>query len=186
VDISLPATPNFEPPKELLAFLAHLQITLEATYISSVPVVAEAPQSALLLSPPPRLTSHGKLTTPKVGGAHHPSIFPPSTPNPTPFSADTDRRYLQSEGTLLQAQIWGQDPSEGTREAFSLLWSERNKIWVAVYRLAVTVCSCPLPSSSYIPSWYNLYSIPSPDVWRSITMSHCLRDFAGQAFEFEE
>lgn len=86
------------------------------------------------------MASLAKLSAKASGHAHHPSIFPPSTPNPTPYSADQDRRYAKSEGTLLLASIWGQDTSDDSREAFSLLWSEAGRVWVAVYRLALTVC----------------------------------------------
>lgn len=121
------------PPQDLLAFLAHLQVSLEASYISSVPVSAssETPRSAFLSAAP---------RTASLRPNPHPSIFPPSTPNPTPSSADHDRRYVKSEGTLLLASVWGQNTSENAQEAFSLLWSEDEKIWVAVYRLSLTVC----------------------------------------------
>ncbi|KAJ7752754.1 TRAPP trafficking subunit Trs65-domain-containing protein [Mycena maculata] len=125
------------PPKELLSFLSHLQISLEATYISSVPVgpsVPETPRTARL-SAPPRTASLAKLSARSA----HPPIFPPNTPNPTPSSAETDRRYLRSEGTLLLASIWGQNASSDSQEAFSLLWSEEEEVWVAVYRLSLTV-----------------------------------------------
>ncbi|KAF7355571.1 hypothetical protein MSAN_01474300 [Mycena sanguinolenta] len=125
------------PPKDLLVFLSHLQISLEATYISSVPVgpsVPETPRTAKL-SAPPRTASLAKLSARSA----HPPIFPPNTPNPTPASAETDKRYLKSEGTLLLASIWGQNSSEDSQEGFSLLWSEEEGMWVVVYRLALTV-----------------------------------------------
>ncbi|KAJ6515581.1 TRAPP trafficking subunit Trs65-domain-containing protein [Mycena sanguinolenta] len=125
------------PPKDLLVFLSHLQISLEATYISSVPVgpsVPETPRTAKL-SAPPRTASLAKLSARSA----HPPIFPPNTPNPTPASAETDKRYLKSEGTLLLASIWGQNSSEDSQEGFSLLWSEEEERWVVVYRLALTV-----------------------------------------------
>ncbi|CAK5275359.1 unnamed protein product [Mycena citricolor] len=123
------------PPKELVTFISHLQISLEATYISSVPVHSpqEDPLRTARLAAPPRTASLG----PKR--ANHPSIFPPSTPNPTPLSAESDKRYLQSEGTLLLAGIWGQNTAENSKEAFSLLWSDEEDNWVAVYRLGLTV-----------------------------------------------
>ncbi|KAJ7180377.1 TRAPP trafficking subunit Trs65-domain-containing protein [Mycena crocata] len=125
------------PPKELLSFLSHLQVSLEATYISSVPVGPSSPETprTARLSAPPRTASLAKLSARSA----HPSIFPPNTPNPTPASAETDKRYLKSEGTLLLASIWGQNSSEDSQEAFSLLWSEEEEVWVAVYRLALTV-----------------------------------------------
>ncbi|KAG6865222.1 hypothetical protein C0991_004345 [Blastosporella zonata] len=73
---------------------------------------------------------------------HHPSIFPPATPNPTPLSADHDRRYATAEGTRLIETIWGQ--SKDSKEAFSLIWSEKEHVWVAVYRLSLVVSFLPL------------------------------------------
>jgi hypothetical protein len=54
--------------------------------------------------------------------------------------------YVQAEGTLLLASIWGQSSGSGSgeeerAEKFTLLWSEKEKVWVAVYRLALTVCT---------------------------------------------
>ncbi|KAJ7241923.1 TRAPP trafficking subunit Trs65-domain-containing protein [Mycena haematopus] len=125
------------PPKDLLVFLSHLQISLEATYISSVPVGSSSPETprTARLSAPPRTASLAKLNARSA----HPPIFPPNTPNPTPSSAETDKRYLKSEGTLLLASIWGQNSSEDSQEGFSLLWSEEEEMWVVVYRLALTV-----------------------------------------------
>ncbi|KAJ7639092.1 TRAPP trafficking subunit Trs65-domain-containing protein [Roridomyces roridus] len=132
------------PPKELLAFLTHLQVTLEATYISTVPVglgVPETPRTARL-GPPPRTATLGAKLSVRPS---HPSIYPPNTPNPTPSSAETDKRYLKSEGTLLLASIWGQNQSPDSQEAFSLLWSQEEQVWVAVYRLSLTVAFLRLP-----------------------------------------
>lgn len=131
------ADPN-QPPSELLSFLAHIQVSLEATYISSVPVPSPDPVRSTRLSAPPRTAS--LATKPKTRLGAHPSIFPPNTPNPTPSSADHDRRYATSEGTLLLASIWGQNSSNEIREGFILLWSSKEKIWVAVYQLGLTVC----------------------------------------------
>lgn len=125
------------PPTDVVTFLAHLQVSLEATYISATPTVPDNPHSARL-SAPPRTSSAGRLKS-RLNNAH-PSIFPPHTPNPTPSTADNDRRYVRSEGTLLLASIWGQDASENSQEAFSLILSEADRVWVAVYRLAVNVC----------------------------------------------
>lgn len=141
VRVNPPSTSSKDPsrpPKELLTFISHLQISLEATYISSVPVGSNFPDTpgTARLSAPPRTASLAKLGK----KSSHPSIFPPNTPNPTPSSAETDKRYIKSEGTLLLASIWGQNTSEDSREAFSLLWSEEEGIWVAVYKLALTVC----------------------------------------------
>ncbi|KAG7451363.1 uncharacterized protein BT62DRAFT_882978 [Guyanagaster necrorhizus] len=126
---SFPAPDAHNPPHDLLMFLAHLQISLEASYISSVP--ASDSSNSIRLSAPPRLS--------KMGSRHHPSIFPPSTPNPTPAAADTDRRYLNSDGTILLTSIWGQNTVDDSSEAFLLLWSQVERAWIAVYRLSFIV-----------------------------------------------
>ncbi|KAF5384434.1 hypothetical protein D9615_003460 [Tricholomella constricta] len=135
---SSPVDPE-SPPQALLTFLAHTQVSLEATYISSVP----APNPDLLrtsrLSAPPRTAPLSKSNSRLQVHPHHPTILPPSTPNPTPSSADHDRRYVTSEGTLLQASIWGQNTSEDSKEGFSLLWSDNEQVWIAVYRLSLIV-----------------------------------------------
>ncbi|KAH7928893.1 hypothetical protein BV22DRAFT_162664 [Leucogyrophana mollusca] len=127
----------FHPPQHLLDFLAHVQVSLEATYISQKPTSAsDVPQSAHLTAPP-RSTSVGQ-TKPRPLSLH-PSIFPPHTPNPIPSTAEVDRKYVQSEGTLLLAAIWGQRASENSRERFALLFSESRNAWIAVYELSLIV-----------------------------------------------
>ncbi|KAG5644479.1 hypothetical protein DXG03_008306 [Asterophora parasitica] len=123
---SVPPEPK-NPPQALLTFLAHTQVSLEATYISSVPAPNPDLRTSRLSAPPrtaPLSKTHARLQV----HAHHPSILPPSTPNPTPSSADHDRRYVTSEGTLLLASIWGQDTSEDSKEGFALLWSEKSPL----------------------------------------------------------
>ena len=138
-----------KPPFDLLEFLAHLQVSLEATYISPIHTVTPDVGHTSRLPATPRTSSFGRLhvqsdaLTPRAD--LHPSIFPPYTPNPTPSTAGEDRRYIRSEGTLLLASIWGQNASEDSPEAFTLLWSRKHKIWVAVYRLGLTVCQHSLP-----------------------------------------
>lgn len=121
------------PSAQLLAFLAHLQISFDATYISSVPVSATQDQPSRISTPPAR-TSSMLGQTPK--SRYPPSIFPPATPHPIPSSADSDRRYVRSEGTPLSTGVWGDDPSE----SFQLLWSKSDSNWVAAYKLVLGVC----------------------------------------------
>ncbi|KIY50984.1 hypothetical protein FISHEDRAFT_64538 [Fistulina hepatica ATCC 64428] len=111
------------PPPDLVSLITHLQVSLEATYIN--PYAEPPPPSAPMLS------------APRKSSPHHPSIFPPTTPNPLPSSTDQDRRYVQSEGTLLLAWIWGQVVTED--EAFYLSWSEHEQVWIAVYQLHITL-----------------------------------------------
>ncbi|KAJ3575662.1 hypothetical protein NP233_g946 [Leucocoprinus birnbaumii] len=132
-----PADPS-HPPAALITFLAHVQVSLEASYISSVPTSVDTPQAARL-SLPPRTASLGGLKPSARGGPHHPSILPPNTPNPTPATADHDRKYVASQGTLLFTSIWGQSTADDSQEGFALIWSERESVWVAVYRLALTI-----------------------------------------------
>ena len=127
------ATPTFAdewrvPPPHLLAFLSHLQVSYDATYISSTPTMEE-PQASATVSPPSRTTS-------LLGPSRRPrSIFPPTTPHPIPSAGEADRKYVKSEGTPLTAGIWGDSPDE----AFQLLWSQKEKAWVAIFKLVVNV-----------------------------------------------
>lgn len=116
------------PPPHLLAFLSHVQVSYDATYISSVPI-AQEPQVRTAISPPSRPTS-------LLGPSRRPrSIFPPTTPHPIPSAGEADRKYVNSEGTPLTVGIWGDNPDE----AFQLLWSRKDKAWVAIFRLVVNV-----------------------------------------------
>ncbi|KDR76963.1 hypothetical protein GALMADRAFT_225118 [Galerina marginata CBS 339.88] len=56
-----------------------------------------------------------------------------------PATADQDRKYTTSEGTILVANIWGSNTADDSPDSFALLWSEKDKGWVAVYRMAITV-----------------------------------------------
>ncbi|KAJ3999678.1 TRAPP trafficking subunit Trs65-domain-containing protein [Lentinula boryana] len=148
-----------EPSRLLLDFLAHVQILLEASYISPIApnddiseyTVSASPLPSSRLnpsSPPPRTSSIKKpthlnlsgLLSPNPGSAsHHPSILPPSTPNPTPASAAVDQRYLQAEGVVLTSRTWGQDVNGEGGEGFYLLWSKRDRAWVAVYKTVLNI-----------------------------------------------
>ena len=127
------ATPSFPderrvPTPHLLAFLSHIQVSYDATYISSTPIMEE-PQPGLNNSSPSRTTS-------LLGPSRRPrSIFPPTTPHPIPSAGEADRKYVRSEGTPLTAGIWGDNPAE----AFQLLWSRKDRAWVAIFKLVVNV-----------------------------------------------
>ncbi|KAF9792921.1 TRAPP trafficking subunit Trs65-domain-containing protein [Thelephora terrestris] len=136
------------PPPHLLAFLAHVQVSYDAAYISSAPIVEE-PQANVAISPPP--TSR---TTSLLGPSRRPrSIFPPTTPHPIPSAGEADRKYVKSEGTPLTTGIWGDNPDE----AFQLLWSRKEKAWVAVFKLVVAV-GAPLPET-HLPLLQSLSTI---------------------------
>lgn len=141
-----------DPPGPLLDFLAHLQISLEATYISPHSAIDPPPLAGRShLSAPPRpesLLVPGRVKShPTINSNLNPSIFPPATPNPTPSTTETDQKYVQAEGTLLLAGIWGQGHGQGLKGGeenkgrFTLLWSESEQVWVAVYQLALVVCT---------------------------------------------
>jgi len=136
------ANDSEHPPQVLLETLAHIQVSLEATYISPVPTIAEAPRtSTTRLLGTPRT---GSMARPSARNNSHPSILPPSTPNPVPSTADQDRKYMTSEGTMLVANIWGSNTAEDSSESFSLLWSEEQQAWFAIYCMATTVCASSL------------------------------------------
>ncbi|TFK73162.1 hypothetical protein BDN72DRAFT_814997 [Pluteus cervinus] len=124
------------PPADLLSLLAHVQVSLEATYISSTPN-SQPEFRTTRLSAPPRTASLTAKSKPHLGA--HPSIYPPNTPNPAPSSTDHDRRYANAEGTLLSATQWGQNISDDIHERFALLWSPDERVWVAIYQLGLTV-----------------------------------------------
>lgn len=58
-----------------------------------------------------------------------------------PKSNQSDEKYSNEEGTVLKSMIWGDDPSEEEVDSFRLLWTERAKEWIAIYKLRLTVCT---------------------------------------------
>ncbi|KAI0935207.1 hypothetical protein AcW1_008812 [Taiwanofungus camphoratus] len=132
-----------QPPVHLLLFLAHLQISYDASYISPSTPSAAAAAPVLGRPPvPPRTTSIVKDRPGSPLATSHPSIFPPATPLPIPSATESDRKYVQAQGTPFSSGIWGeQQPTSahGTSEAFALLWAHQEREWVAVYRLSVLV-----------------------------------------------
>ncbi|KAJ3517079.1 hypothetical protein NLJ89_g739 [Agrocybe chaxingu] len=124
------------PPESIRDLLAHVQVSLEAAYISAIPSAVETPKTSRLLLPTPRTGATGR---PSGRLNPHPSILPPSTPNPVPATGDLDRKYTTSEGTVLVAQIWGGNTSDDSAEEFALLWSRDERSWIAVYRMVITV-----------------------------------------------
>ncbi|KAF9477650.1 hypothetical protein BDN70DRAFT_837474 [Pholiota conissans] len=130
-----PADPS-KPPEILLDLLAHIQVSMEASYISqTAPAAPETPRNSRLLLTP--RTSSLKPSNQRLNP--HPSILPPSTPHPMPATGDQDRKYSTAEGTILVANIWGSNTSENSPEGFALLWSDGQKQWVAVYKTDITV-----------------------------------------------
>lgn len=130
--------PAPNPPKSLLSFLAHLQISYETSYISPSAVTPEMPNTARLSMPPPR-THSMRRNSPGPLLAGHPSIFPPHTPHPIPAAAESDLKYVQSQGTPLVSAIWGESDSRDA-EQFTLLWDSDERCWLAVYKMSILVC----------------------------------------------
>lgn len=153
-------------PIELLTFLTHLQISLDASYISPIPQEAPpapAPSAGRLLGPPPagRAKLRGSSSTGSSPTASSPTaispaggsptgttlkprlplLIPPHTPNPTPQMAESDAKYAAAEGVQLLAYIWGEPNSADAerKEEFAFGWSESDKEWNAIYRLEVPV-----------------------------------------------
>lgn len=121
------------PPRFLVDFLSHIQVSLEATYISQTPNQDVSNTSTLI----PRTSSTLKGRPSPL----RPSIFPPNTPTPIPSTAESDRKYVQSEGTFLFSGIWGtKKTAEESKERFALLFSETQTSWIAVYELSLIVC----------------------------------------------
>lgn len=146
------------PPAVLLQFLSHLAVTLDASYVgrTHAPEVKEKPQTRLTL--PPHVTGNARHKPPAPLKDSHPSIFPPATPNPVPFTDDGDRGYSQADaGVPLYSYAWGDGPADDN-VAFALLRCQRHNAWVALYRLDVSVgglLNCtyhPVCSSFYVPS----------------------------------
>lgn len=133
-------------PIELLTFLTHLQISLDASYIS--PIHQEAspaptPSAGRLLGPPPagRAKPRGNSPTGSTVKQRPPPLVPPHTPNPMPQVAESDAKYAAAEGVQLLSYIWGDPNSADTerKDEFALGWSESGKEWNAMYRLEVPV-----------------------------------------------
>ncbi|KAF8177678.1 TRAPP trafficking subunit Trs65-domain-containing protein [Pholiota molesta] len=134
-DAQPPADPS-KPPEVLLDLLAHIQVSIEASYISQTATTnPETPRNSRMLLTP-RTSS---LAKPNQRLNPHPSILPPSTPHPMPATGDQDRKYSTAEGTLLVANIWGSNTADNSPEGFCLLWSDEQQKWVAVYKMDITV-----------------------------------------------
>lgn len=61
-----------------------------------------------------------------------------------PSTGEADRQYVQAQGTPLRFGIWGEstDMKDSQAKSFSLIWSGRDKTWIAIYKMTVQVCEC--------------------------------------------
>jgi hypothetical protein len=129
------------PPFTLLSFLAHAQVSYDATYIS------RASASTLSAPPlggtPPRTASVKQNA--RKGANVPPGMFPVNTPSPTPVTTEQNRSYVCAEGVKLASGIWGEEPGPvkerpvEAKDSFALLWDKTSGNWVAVYRMCVNV-----------------------------------------------
>ncbi|KAI0074410.1 hypothetical protein K474DRAFT_1647966 [Panus rudis PR-1116 ss-1] len=131
-----------KPPATLLSYLTHLQISYDASYIAPMPEPPPAPTPEPSGPPVPPRTVSVQRNKPNALLPVHPSIFPPSTPNPVPSTTDSDRQYVQAQGTPLRVGNWGEgssDSQDPDKESFALLWSTKDRTWVAVYKMTIQV-----------------------------------------------
>ena len=130
-----------KPPHELLSFLTHLQVSYEASYITSIPQPpSPAPVDGARPGVPPR--SHSmppNRNKPSPLAPPHPSIFPPHTPHPIPSTAESDRQYVQTQGTPLRSGTWGENTAPSGSEAFALVYSKLSGCWIAVFKMNIQV-----------------------------------------------
>ncbi|KAI1783130.1 TRAPP trafficking subunit Trs65-domain-containing protein [Ganoderma leucocontextum] len=129
--------PTPQPPTHLLSYLAHLQISYETSYISPSATAQDSTPGSRFSTAPPRNSSMQRSRPDGLLGGS-PSIFPPHTPHPIPSSAESDWKYVQSQGTPLVSAIWGESDNRD-KEAFVLLWDANERSWVAIYKMTILV-----------------------------------------------
>lgn len=116
------------PGPVLLTLLSHLQITLEASYISPTPNNAA---SNLILP----VNRSKRAMSP---------LMPPQTPHPVPQTSTPDAQYARSDpGVVMQSYLWGEGKSRKSENPddtlFNLFPIKAERAWVAVYKLDVSV-----------------------------------------------
>ncbi|KAG8990728.1 hypothetical protein FRB94_013153 [Tulasnella sp. JGI-2019a] len=147
------------PPAALGTFLSHLQISMEASYVSPVvPFMTGGNGTPRTGTPSERANAsenspHGRPPLPT-------SIFPLALgpPNrkglrdsvlnslhPIPSTAAHDAAFVKAGegGAVVQSYIWGEgrekEAVDAVGKAFALLWSDEQEAWVAVYKLDIAV-----------------------------------------------
>lgn len=129
------------PSPTMITFLSHLQVSLEASYIS--PVMSAVPPSTPTMMSPTR--SKPTPTPLRSNLAPRPApLHPPNTPNPIPSTSTPDLQYARTEGgAVINSYIWGEgrekDAVNAVGPAFSLLWSHTQNLWIALYKLDIAV-----------------------------------------------
>ncbi|KAM5530360.1 hypothetical protein V8D89_015979 [Ganoderma adspersum] len=129
--------PTPQPPPHLLSYLARLQISYETSYISPSATTPESTPGSRFSTAPPRNSSMQRNRPDDLLGGS-PSIFPPHTPHPIPSAAESDLKYVQSQGTPLVSAVWGESDNRD-KEAFALLWDPNDRSWVAIYKMTILV-----------------------------------------------
>ena len=165
------------PPIALLSFLAHVQVSYDASYIS--PVSLSSSPSPGFLTPAVRISTPPRASSLKPRVHIPPNIVPPTTPNPTPLTTEHDRRYVKAEGTPLASGVWG-DAKDG-KEAFALLWDAATKEWVAVYSMSVNVGERSSPAPSRARTISLCRSLSAHELARSFAVLDGLDDIAREA-----
>lgn len=159
---STPSPSQPQPPRNLLNFIHHLQVTVDSSYVS--PLSAEgsgsappSPSSARhegshypfpasptgLPSTPTRRASGALSTLPAhlarrvSGGQPLPAGSPtPSTPLPIPsVGSYEERKYVRAEGISVFSALWTPAADNG----IYLAWSAEENLWIAVWGLDVPV-----------------------------------------------
>ena len=136
-ELDEPLHPDQTPqPLPHLSYLARLQIFYETSYISPSATTPEPTPVSWFSTPPRNSSMQRNRPDDLLGGS--PSIFPPHTPHPIPSAAESDLKYVQSQGTPLVSAIWGESDSRD-KEAFALLWDPSDRAWVAIYKMTILV-----------------------------------------------
>ena len=149
------------PPTDIVTLLTFLQVGFDASYIAPrQESQAISPGGAGPMTPGPEQTKTGSAflgppppgrpgAKPRPGSSplkpRPPPLIPPQTPNPTPQMEDSERQYAGAEGIQLHSFIWGDAPGSSMRkDEFCILWDEKSKEWVVIYRMDVTIGGCAL------------------------------------------
>ncbi|KAG8903162.1 hypothetical protein FRB99_003663 [Tulasnella sp. 403] len=141
-------------PARLALFLAHLQVSMDLSYVPPVPSPTPnpPPNSSPHLQLPP--APHQSRTPPSHGVGPVP-LQPPHTPSPIPATTGSDTAYASARNVesspVVHSYIWGEtrDVVDSERRFSVFLQHEEDGDdipkgrWVLVYRLDVPVVYVP-------------------------------------------